>query len=93
MTERYYTNIVRGKRGKKFRLYYNPRVQKCIRLYINQRGKDTIPDLFVRVYKNGGRKLLNKSVFNYWCKIFAKMLYEKKVKNLKSIRTVSVIAD
>lgn len=83
LTERYYTNIVRGKRGKKFRLYYNLRVQKCIRLYIDQRGKDTIPDLFVRVYKNGGRKLLNKSVFNYWCKIFAKMLYEKEGKEYK----------
>ncbi|EOO36953.1 hypothetical protein IIU_01556 [Bacillus cereus VD133] len=74
---------VRGKRGKKFRLYYNPRVQECIRLYMNQRGKDTIPDLFVRVYKNGGRKTLNKSVFNYWCKIFAKMLNEKEGKEFK----------
>ncbi|UYX52397.1 site-specific integrase [Bacillus thuringiensis] len=83
LIEQYYTNVVRGKRGKKFRLYYNPRVQKCIRLYINQRGKDAIPDLFVRVYKNGGRKLLNKSVFNYWCKIFSKMLYEKEGKKFK----------
>ncbi len=83
LTERYFTNVVRGKRGKKFRLYYNPRVQKCIRLYIEQRGKDTIPDLFVRVYKNGERKLLNKSAFNYWCKIFAKMLCEKEGKEYK----------
>ncbi|KMQ28762.1 integrase, partial [Bacillus cereus] len=83
LTERYFTNVVRGKRGKKFRLYYNPRVQKCIRLYIEQRGKDAIPDLFVRVYKNGERKLLNKSAFNYWCKIFAKMLNEKEGKEYK----------
>lgn len=83
LTERYYTNVVRGKRGKKFRLYYNLRVQKCIRLYIGQRGKDAIPDLFVRVYKNGERKLLNKSVFNYWCKIFAKMLNEKEGREFK----------
>lgn len=83
LTERYYTNIVRGKRGKKFRLYYNPRVQKCIRLYIDQRGKDTISDLFVRVYKNGERRTLNKSVFNYWCGIFAKMLYEKEGREYK----------
>ncbi|MED2202015.1 site-specific integrase, partial [Bacillus thuringiensis] len=55
----------------------------CIRLYINQRGKDTIPDLFVRVYKNGERKRLNKSVFNYWCEIFAKMLTEKEGKEFK----------
>ena len=58
-------------------------MQKCIRLYINQRGKDTIPDLFVRVYRNGERRTLNKSVFNYWCKIFAKMLYEKEGKEYK----------
>lgn len=72
-----------GKRGKKFRLYYNHRVQKCIRLYINQRGKDAVPDLFVRVYKNGERKLLNKSVSNYWCKIFTKMLNEKEGKKFR----------
>ncbi|MGH1326584.1 tyrosine-type recombinase/integrase [Bacillus pretiosus] len=83
LTERFFTNVVRGKRGKKFRLYYNPRVQKCIRLYIEQRGKDTIPDLFVKVYKNGERRTLNKSVFNYWCKTFAKMLYEKEGKEYK----------
>ncbi|CAM4363420.1 integrase [Bacillus manliponensis] len=75
--ERYYTNRVRGKRSKKFRLYYNDKVQECIKLYLNQRGKDTIPGLFVRVYKNGARRPVHKSAFNYWCEIFSKMLHAK----------------
>lgn len=37
----------------------------------------------MRVYKNGERRRLNKSVFNYWCKIFAKMLNEKEDKDFK----------
>ncbi|MEB9093975.1 site-specific integrase, partial [Bacillus cereus] len=63
--------------------YYNHRVQKCIRLYINQRCKYTIRFLFVRLFNNVYRKRLNKSVFNYWCDIFAKMLNEKEGKEFK----------
>lgn len=75
--EKFFTNVVRGKRGKKFKLYYNELVQKCIKLYLEQRGRDTIPGLFVKVYKNGHKQLINKSTFNYWCTIFARMLSEK----------------
>jgi integrase/recombinase XerD len=80
LSERYFTNIVTGKRSKKFRLYYNPRVQECIQLYLQQRGKDLLQPLFVKVYKNGRREFINKSTFNYWCKTFTKMLSEKENK-------------
>ncbi|WP_459503088.1 tyrosine-type recombinase/integrase [Bacillus sp. C1] len=82
LDQRYFTNIVQGKRGKQFRLYFNDRVQECIRLYLQQRGRDTIPQLFVKLYKNGHRQLINKSTFNYWCKIFARMLSEKEGKEI-----------
>ncbi|HEK9100211.1 TPA: tyrosine-type recombinase/integrase [Bacillus pseudomycoides] len=83
LTQKYYTNIVQGKCGKKFRLYYNDRVQECIKMYLNQRGRDAIPQLFVKLYKNGRRQLINKSTFNYWCKIFGHMLSGKEGKEYR----------
>ena len=83
LEQQYFTNVVRGKRSKSFRLYYNDRVRNFIRLYMEQRGRDTIPDLFVKLYKNGRRQTVNKSTFNYWCNVFSRMLSEKEGKPFK----------
>ncbi|EJV61750.1 hypothetical protein IEO_03045 [Bacillus wiedmannii] len=80
--ERYYTNIVVGKRSKKFRLYYNSVTQGCILQYLKERGDDDIPSLFVKVYQNGKKKLVNKSTFNYWCEYFSRILSEKEGRHI-----------
>lgn len=83
VVDHYYTNVVNGKRGKTFRLFYTDRTKEIISAYLEQRGKDLIPDLFVRLYKNGKRDMINKQTFNYWCKIAARMLSEQEGKIIK----------
>lgn len=78
LTERFYTNKVIGKRGKKFRLYYTPEVQGLIKRYMDERGEDDLPELFVRVQKNGKRNAYSKDTFNEWCKYFSRLLSMKE---------------
>ncbi len=73
LTERYYTNKVIGKRGKKFRLYYNQEVQDLIKKYLDFRGKDNIPYLFVHVNKNGDKSRVAYNTYNYWCEIISRI--------------------
>lgn len=47
LLERGYTNIVIGKRGKKFPLIFHDRTKESLKLYLDQRGEDDIPDLWV----------------------------------------------
>ena len=42
-----YTNVVVGKRGKKFPLLYFDRTKESLELYLQQRGEDDIPDLWI----------------------------------------------
>lgn len=65
--DRYKTNVVIGKRGKKFPLYYDKLTQDIIKRYLNARGEDDIPHLFVKVYANGRKELVHPSTFNEWC--------------------------
>jgi len=83
LTERHCTNVVIGKRRKKFKLFFNERTRQIIQLYLNARGKDLIPQLFVKLYKNGRRDLVHKATFNYWCEIFSRMLSEKEGKPIR----------
>lgn len=80
LTERYYTNTVIGKRSKKFRLYYNDRTRNLITKYLQERGNDDLPQLFVKKYNNGMKKVVKKNAFNYWCNVLAKMLSEHEGK-------------
>lgn len=80
LTEKYITNTVRGKGNKPFRLHYNDKVRDIIRRYLNERGEDDIPELFVKVYKNGKKKALTKHAFAYWCECFSKWLSEHEGK-------------
>ncbi|KMP32237.1 integrase [Bacillus cereus] len=80
LEERYYTNTVVGKRSKKFRLYYNERTRILISKYLEGRGEDSINQLFVKTYRNGEKRVVNKSAFNYWCDILSGMLSEREGK-------------
>lgn len=82
LTERYYTNTVIGKRSKKFRLYYNQRTQDLITRYLQERGDDDLPQLFVKTYSNGMKKVVKKNTFNYWCNVLAKMLSNHEGKEI-----------
>lgn len=83
LEERYYTNTVVGKRSKKFRLYYNERTRILISKYLEGRGEDSINQLFVKTYRNGEKRVVNKSTFNYWCEILARMLSKREGKLLQ----------
>jgi len=83
LTERYFTNKVKGKGNKQFRLYYNDRVRGIIRQYLEERGPDDIPDLFVKVFKNGEKKPVTKHAFSYWCECFTKWLSEREGRLIK----------
>lgn len=78
LTERFYTNTVVGKRSKKFKLFYTPEVQNLIKTYLDERGEDDFPQLFVRVYKTGERMAVSSDAFNYWCEQFGQLLSAKE---------------
>lgn len=78
LEERFFTNQVIGKRGKKFRLYYTHEVKDLIRKYLNERGEDDLPELFVRVLKNGKKIPIQADGFNYWCDYFSRILTMKE---------------
>lgn len=72
LTERFHTNTVVGKGGKRFKVFYDQETQELIKRYLDDRGNDELPELFVKVYKNGHKKVLNKHTFNAWtCKMSA----------------------
>lgn len=67
-----------GKRSKKFKLFYTPEVQNLIKTYLDERGEDDFPQLFVRVYKTGERMAVSSDAFNYWCEQFGQLLSAKE---------------
>jgi integrase/recombinase XerD len=82
LTERFFTNKVTGKGGKEFRLFYVPEVQALIKKYMEYRGEDEIPGLFVRVFKNGDKQAYSSDAFNDWCDYFSRLLSMKEGKNV-----------
>lgn len=80
------TNMVRGKRGKQFRLLYFNLTQQAARLYLEERGEDLIPELFITDHGEAAR---SDTIYNWvvsWRKVFGELLgYEKKF-NVHSFR-------
>jgi site-specific recombinase XerC len=68
------TNFVIGKRAKKFQLFYDQDCQDLINQYLDLRGEDNIPDLFVHVFKNGIKRKVQYGTINTWCAYFSKVL-------------------
>lgn len=67
----YATNVVRGKgggeAGKQFRLFFDDKVMDAMKKWMEQRGEDDEPALFVRKLKDGTTTPLARETFNYWC--------------------------
>ncbi len=82
LTKQYFTNVVTGKGGKSFRLFYGEQTQRLIRKYMDERGDDDIPNLFVRVSTNGIKTACGYTSYSYWCEKFSKMLEEKEGKKI-----------
>ncbi|HJV46625.1 MAG TPA: tyrosine-type recombinase/integrase [Bacillota bacterium] len=74
LTERYHTNTVIGKGQRPYKIYYDQEVQDLIRMYLEERGPDVIPQLFVKVYKNGKKRAVHPATFNEWCVYMEKLL-------------------
>lgn len=69
LTENNKTNVVIGKRGKKFVLVYLDDTKELIKRYLEERGEDNIASLW---YKNlGGEKveITKESIYNRVCSI------------------------
>lgn len=67
----YATNTVRGKgageNGKPFKLFFNDIVMEAMKEWLEQRGEDDEPALFVRKYRDGRVSPLQRETFNDWC--------------------------
>jgi integrase/recombinase XerD len=82
LVERFFTNTVVGKRGKKFKLYYNDETQDLIKKYLIERGEDDISELFVNIYANGRKELVSTSTFNNWCDYMSDLLFQHEGKRI-----------
>lgn len=60
-----FTNVVIGKRGKKFRLLYNDMTKKAFKLYMEQRGEDDIESLWVTKEDGKVKKASYESLYNW----------------------------
>lgn len=69
------TNIVTGKRGKKFPLIYFSRSKKAIELWLNQRGEDEIDSLWV-VGNGATRRKASYETLYAWVMNFRLILEE-----------------
>jgi integrase len=76
LTDRFHTNTVIGKGQRPYKIYYDKEVQDLIKIYLKDRGEDDIPELFVKVYKNGKKRPVHPSTFNEWCTYMEKLLSE-----------------
>lgn len=72
------TNIVVGKRGKKFPLLYFSKTKECAKLWLEQRGSDDIPGLWVIRKKNDPefKKAISSDTIYSWI-IGLRDLYEE----------------
>ena len=70
------TNLVVGKRGKKFNLYYFDRTREIAKKYFEQRGEDDIDSLWVT--KHGGKtREIESGALYQWAISFRKVLEEE----------------
>lgn len=60
-----FTNVVVGKRGKKFRLLYNDMTKKAFKLYMEQRGEDDVESLWVTKEDGKVKKASYESLYNW----------------------------
>ena len=81
-----FTNIVVGKRGKKFKLLYNRYTKESVKEYLKHRGEDNCEYLWV---DEDGKVLGEKDIYNIvcgWRKILYELTGEYKKFNVHSFR-------
>ena len=76
------TNIVEGKRGKKFQLLYFRRTREIAKLYFEQRGEDNIESLWVSGYGEDKRPAKYESLYN-WTLTFRRILERETSESIK----------
>ena len=70
------TNLVTGKRNKRFNLYYFDRTREIAKKYFEQRGEDDIDSLWIT--KHGGKtREIESGALYQWAISFRKVLEEK----------------
>lgn len=70
------SNVVRGKRGKEFRLLYFDRTREIAKLWFEQRGEDDIDSLWVTSEK-GVKRQVSYQLLYYWVTSFRKILRDE----------------
>jgi integrase/recombinase XerD len=80
--DRFYTNTVQGKGGDRFKVYYNETTRDILKKYLEQRGDDDLPELFVRVYTTR-RFAVTTYSFDNWCKYFSDLLSRREGRLVK----------
>lgn len=81
MLERNNTNIVIGKRGKKFPLVYFDNTHESLELYLNERGEDDIPSLWV-TGKGDSKREVSYNTLYYWVVQMAEIISEIEGKDI-----------
>ena len=71
------TNLVTGKRGKKFRLLYNDMTIKAYNLYMEERGEDDIESLWTTKDENGNIRPASYESLYYWVVSWRNILKDK----------------
>lgn len=66
LLERNNTNIVIGKRGKKFPLIYFSNTKESLKLWLDQRGEDDIKSLWVTGTGNGKREVAYNTLYEWF---------------------------
>lgn len=86
-----FTNIVIGKRGKKFRLMYHDMTKKAYKLYMEERGEDDLKELWTVVEKGVRRPASYDCLYSWvvsWRKLLVELGYEYKEFNCHSMRHI-----
>lgn len=70
------TNVVEGKRGKSFQLFYLNRTQEIAKLYLDKRGEDDLDTLWIK-NQNGEKKKIESKTLYKWTISMRAVLQEK----------------
>lgn len=87
-----FTNEVIGKRAKKFKLMYHDMTKHAYALYMEQRGEDNIPELWIT--ERGQKKPVTVDSLYTWVVSWRNILYDKtgeyKNFNVHSLRHITL---
>ena len=82
LLEKSNTNVVVGKRGKKFPLIYFSHTKESLKLWLDQRGEDDIESLWVIMKANGEKRPANYDNLYEWTVWMANLLQKVTGKDI-----------